>query len=133
MKLNVFITIPFFSVLKHTSAWTSQRNWGTRTSYEGRNVPSVRGARQGMGNSGMRRRFRKRNTIWNAAAMSMTHSSAQHRGGGGNHNMALRGDVATVSVKNEVKTEVTLCSTAEETTHQNHDEVKALQECKKPK
>jgi len=65
--------------------------------------------------------------------MSMTHSLAEHRGGGGNHNVALRGDVATVSQKNEVKTEVTVRSSADETTHQNHDEVKALQECKKPK
>jgi hypothetical protein len=134
MKLNVFSTIPFFSVLKHTSTWTSQRNWGSRTSYEGRNVPSVRGARQGTWNSGVRRRrFRRKNRIWNAADMSMTHSLAQHRGGGGNHSVALREDVATVSQKNEVETEVTVRSTADETTHQNHDEVKALQECKKPK
>jgi hypothetical protein len=57
----------------------------------------------------------------------MTHSFAEHREGGGNHNVALRGDIATVSQKNEVKTEVTVCSNADETTHQNHDEVKALQ------
>jgi hypothetical protein len=40
--------------------------------------------------------------------------------------------VATVSQNNEVKTEGTVCSAAGETTHQNHDEVKELQELRKP-
>jgi len=47
MKLNFFSTIPFFSVPEHTATWTSQRNWGSGTSYEERNMPSGQGARQG--------------------------------------------------------------------------------------
>jgi len=145
MKLNVFSTIPFFSVPERTATWTSQRNWGSRTSYEERKGPSGQGARQGTVKLGVRiNRFRGRTRIWNAAAKSTTDSLVQHRRGdryynvalmgdrtvGRNHNVDVMGDVETISQKNEEKTEGTVSCVADETTHQNHDEVKAPQEVK---
>jgi hypothetical protein len=47
-----------------------------------------------------------------------------------NHNVALMGDVVTISQKNEEETEGTVRSAADETTHHNHDEVKAPQQFK---
>jgi len=49
---------------------------------------------------------------------------------GRNYNVDLMGDVETVGQKNEEKTEGTVSSVADETTHQNHDEVKVPQEVK---
>ena len=122
---------------------------------------SGRGARQGTVKRGVRKRIlRRRGRILNAAAMSITGSLAQHRRGGRIHNVALMGDrrvgtndnvtllgdgrvgtndnvtlmgdVVTISQNHVVKTEGTVCSVADETTHQNHDEVKELQELKTP-
>jgi len=96
-------------------------------------VPSGRGARQGTVKRGVRKRIlRRRGRILNAAAMSITGSLVQHRRGGRNNNVAVMGDVVTISQSNVVKTEGTVCSVADETTHQNHDEVKELQELKTP-
>jgi hypothetical protein len=50
----------------------------------------------------------------------------------GMNNVTLTGDV-TISQNNEVKTEGTACCVSDETAHQNHDEVRVLQEFKKPK
>ena len=52
---------------------------------------------------------------------------------GTNNNVALTGDVVTISQNNEVKTERTVRCVASETSHQNHDETKVLQEFRKPK
>jgi hypothetical protein len=96
-------------------------------------MPSGQGARHGMVKLGVRRnRLRRRTRILNAAAMSITDSLVQHRGVGTNHNVALMGNV-TISQKNEVNTEETVHSAADEATHQNDDEVKALQEFKETK
>jgi hypothetical protein len=130
MKLNAFSTIPFFSVLERTATWTSQRNCGASTSYEEKNVLSGQGAMQGPVNCGLSARELKRRAWMRRAVAKRTDSLAQHRRGGMNHNVALMGDVVTISQKNELKTEGTVCSVADEETHQNHDEVKALQEFK---
>jgi hypothetical protein len=146
MKLNVFSTIPFFSVPECTATWTSQRNRGSRTSHEERKVPSGQGARQGTGKLGVRiNRFRGRTRrMWNPAAKAMTDTLVQHRRGGRyynvasmgdrtvgrNHNVDLMGDVETISQESEDKTEGTVSSVADEKTHHNHDEVKAPQEVK---
>jgi hypothetical protein len=144
MKLNVSSTIPFFSVPERTATWTSQRNWGSRTSYEERKVPSGQGAWPGTKLGARINRFRGRTRIRNAAAKSTTDSLVQHRRGDRyynvalmgdrtvvrNHNVDLMGDVETISQKKEEKTEGTVSSVADETTHQNHDEVKAPQEVK---
>jgi len=52
---------------------------------------------------------------------------------GMNHNLTLMGDEVTISQNNEVKTEGSARSVADETAHQNHDEVKAPQEFKETK
>jgi hypothetical protein len=136
MKLNVFSTIPFFSVPGHAATWTSQRNWDSRTSYDERNIPSGQGARQGTVKLGMRPRiFKSRARWWNNAANSRNHSLAQHGRGGRyrnvaimddrsvkrNHNVTVMGGV-TISQKEEEETEGNVCSIADETSHQNHDE-----------
>ena len=257
--------IPFFSFPERTATWTSQRNWGSGTSYVERNVPSGQGAWQGMAKLGVmpwmvRRRSWMLNTLsqyrrvgrnHNMAKMGdrrvgtnhklavmgsrrvgMNHNVAEMGGRrvgtndnmaemgdrrvgmnnnvavmgdrrfgmnnnvaimggrrvgtnrnvaimgdrrvgtnhnvaemddrrvglnrnvaimgdrrvGTNHNVAimgdrrvgmnnvtLTGDVVTISQNNEVKTEGTACSVSDETAHQNHDEVRVLQEFKKPK
>lgn len=109
-------------------------------------MPSGQGARQGSVKRGVRRRIlRIRARILNAAAMSITGSLAQHRRGGRNHNVAimgdrrvgtndnmtLMGDVATVSQNNKVESEGTVRCAADQTTHQNHDEVKELRKSSK--
>ena len=83
MKLNVFSTIPFFSVPKHTATWTSQRNGDSRTSYEESNVPSGQGAKQGP----VKRALRSvRRRIW------MLNTLARHGRGGRNHSVGKMGD-----------------------------------------
>ena len=52
---------------------------------------------------------------------------------GTNDDVVIVEDVVTISQKNEVKTEGTVCCVADETTHQNDYEVKAPQEFKETK
>jgi hypothetical protein len=108
MKLNVFSTVPFFSVLVPKVTCTSQRI-SFATSCEERNVPPGKGALRHV-EEGARRTYTK----WK------------------NRKMALVEEVVTIGQYNAEETEVTACFASDEATHQNHDEVKEPQEIKEP-